>query len=165
MGGAEGHIDFGVWPKDLNAGLFDLWAVNLFTSVLPSLDSEASKVNCLVGRFEIEEGIMRPTALLIDTSRIQASGDGIIDFKKNTIDFRAAPRSKKPQMFSAQTPIRIQGRFKDFDLGVSAGGVAGTVFRMITSPVVVPFEWIFTENAPAGGEAACGEAWGDAAQR
>lgn len=165
MGGAEGHIDFAVWPKDLEAGLFDLWAVNLFTSVLPSLDSEASKVNCLVGRFALEDGIMRPTALLIDTSRVQASGDGTIDFKKNTIDFRAAPRSKRPQMFSAQTPIRVRGRFEDFELGVSTGALAGSVFRMITSPMVVPFEWVFTKNAPADGEEACREAWGDAAQR
>ncbi|MDJ0971752.1 MAG: AsmA family protein [Kiloniellales bacterium] len=165
MGGAEGHIDFGVWPKDLEADLFDLWAVNLFTSVLPSLDSEASTVNCLIGRFVIEDGMMRPTALLVDTSRIQASGDGTIDFKKNTIDFRAAPRSKRPEMFSAQTPIRVRGRFEDFELGVSTGALAGTVFRMITSPVVVPFEWIFTKNAPADGVEACREAWGDAAQR
>ncbi|MDJ0947037.1 MAG: AsmA family protein [Kiloniellales bacterium] len=165
MGGAEGHIDFAVWPKDLNAELFDLWAVNLFTSVLPSLDSEVSKVNCLVGRFRLEDGVMRPTALLVDTSRIQASADGTIDFKKNSIDFRAAPRSKRPEMFSAQTPIRVRGRLEDFELGVSTGAVAGTVFRMITSPVVVPFEWVFTKDAPADGEQACRDAWGDAAPR
>ena len=165
MGGAEGHVDFAVWPKDLEAGIFDLWAVNLFTSVLPSLDPEVSKVNCLVGRFGLEDGIMRTTALLIDTSRIQASADGIVDFKKNSIDLRAAPRSKRPEMFSAQTPIRVRGRLEDFELGVSTGAIAGTVFRMITSPVVVPFEWVFTKDAPADGEQACREAWSGTGER
>ncbi len=159
MAESNGHIDFAVWPADLDAGLFDLWAVNLFTSILPSLDSEASKVNCVVARFSLTDGIMRPTALLLDTSRIQASGDGTIDFTTNTIDFVAAPNSKSPQMFSAQTPIQVRGSFSDFDFGVKPGGLAGTAIRMITSPLVVPFQWTFSENVAADGEVACREAW------
>ncbi len=125
MVGANGHIDFAVWPRDLNAGLFDLWAVNLFTSVLPSLDPEASKVNCLVARFELQDGLMRPTPMLVDTTRIQATADGEIDFRDRSVKLRAAPRPKKPQMFSARTPIRIDGHFSDFALGTSPGGPAG----------------------------------------
>ena len=128
--------------------------------MLPSLDSQASKVNCLVARFTLEDGMMRPTALLVDTSRIQASGNGKIDFKTKTIDLSAAPKSKKPQMFSARTPIKVEGRFEDFEVGLKTGALAGTVVRMITSPVVVPFEWVFTKNEPADGKIACQKAWG-----
>ena len=160
MGGANGHINFAVWPKDLEAGIFDLWAVNLFTAIMPSLDSEASVVNCLVARFTLEDGIMRPDALLIDSSRIQASGDGTIDFVNNTIDFGASPRSKRPQLFSAQTPIAVKGRLEDFQVGLPSGALAGTVVRMITSPVVVPFQWVFTTNEPPDGRIACAKAWG-----
>ncbi len=160
MGGANGHINFAVWPKDLEAGIFDLWAVNLFTAIMPSLDSEASVVNCLVARFTLEDGIMRPDALLIDSSRIQASGDGKIDFVNNTIDFGASPRSKRPQLFSAQTPIAVKGRLEDFQVGLPRGALAGTVVRMITSPVVVPFQWVFTSNEPPDGKIACAKAWG-----
>ena len=157
---SNGHIDFAVWPRDLNAGLFDLWAVNLFTAVLPSLDSQASKVNCLVARFALEDGIMRPTALLVDTSRIQASGDGTIDFKSDRIDFTVAAKPKRPQMFSAQTPVRIQGQFSDFRVGVGSGALIGTVLLMLPRSLAVPFEWIFTENEPPDGKIACQNAWG-----
>jgi len=160
MAGSNGRIDFAVWPQDLNAGLFDLWAVNLFTAILPSLDSDSSNVNCVVGRFTLDEGLMRPSALLIDTSRIQASGDGTIDFRNNTIDFGAAPVSKRPQLFSAETPIRVAGHFSDFEVDLTASALAGTIVRMITGPVLLPFRWVFTENEPPDGSVACKKAWG-----
>nr|NDG06522.1 hypothetical protein [Oxalobacteraceae bacterium] len=39
----NGSIDIAVWPEKLQAGVFDLWAVNLFVALLPTLDP--SKVN------------------------------------------------------------------------------------------------------------------------
>ena len=164
MAGSNGYIDFAVWPKDLNAGLFDLWAVNLFTAVLPSLDSEQSTVNCVVGRFQLDDGVLSTTALLLDTSRIQASGEGTVDFRDNSIIFRAAPNSKQPQMFAARTPIEIRGKISDFEFGLQSGAIVGTAFRMITSPVVVPFQWIFEESVAADGVAACEQAWGRPAE-
>ena len=161
MHDSNGHIDFAVWPEDLNAGIFDLWAVNLFVALMPSLDSDAkSKVNCMVARFGIDAGIMRPTTLLIDSNRIQASGDGTIDFKTQTIDFKAKPQSKRPQMFSAQTPVQVKGQFSDFKVDLPPGALVGTTIRIITSPVVVPFKWVFTEKVPADGRIVCEQAWG-----
>jgi uncharacterized protein involved in outer membrane biogenesis len=157
---SNGHIDFALAPDDLNAGVFDLWAVNLFTALMPSLDDDKkSKVNCLVARFGIRDGVMRPNALLMDTSRIQASGDGTIDFRAETIDFLAKPKSKRPQMFSAKTPVQVRGTFSDFELGLPPGALIGSVIRMVSSPVVVPFQWIFTKKQPADGRIACREAW------
>ncbi len=161
MDASNGHIDFAIWPKNLDARLFDLWAVNLFVAMMPSLDSETrSKVNCLVARFNLRDGIMRPSALLIDSTNIQASGDGVIDFRSDTIDFRAVPEPKRPQMFSARTPVRVRGRIPDIKVALGTGAIIGTIIRMVTSPVVVPFQWIFTESEPADGQAACQRAWG-----
>jgi len=160
MEGANGYLNFDVRPKDLNAEIFDLWAVNLFLALMPSLDStQDSRVNCIVGRFQIDDGIMRPAALLVDSTRIQASGDGVIDFKTDTIDFRAAPKSKQPQMFSAKTPVQVTGKFSDFVIGLAPGAAFGTGVRIITSPIVVPFQWIFTEKVSPDGKVACELAW------
>ncbi len=159
MGDSSGHLEFAVWPRDLDAGLFDLWAVNLFTAMLPSLDSETSRVNCAVGRFRINDGLMVPVAILVDTSRIQASGKGTIDFKNDKIDFTAKPKPKRPQMFSAQTPIAVSGQFSDFKVGAAPGGIVGTAFRFVSSPFVAPFNWAFKEKKPVDGKLACEEAW------
>lgn len=160
MSGANGHIDLAVWPKDMNAGIFDLWAVNVFTAMLPSLDSDASKVNCVVGRFDIEGGLMEPSALLIDTSRVQASGNGTINFRENRLSFRAAPKPKRPEYFSIRTPVAVRGPFDDFKVQLSPFDLTGTAVRMAASPVVVTFERVFKDPKPADGQIACQEAWG-----
>jgi len=160
---SNGHINFAVWPEGINAAVFDLWSTNLLIYVLPLLDpSNRSEVNCLVARFQLEDGIMLPSAFLADTTRVQASATGVIDFRSQTIDFRVVPRPKRPQMFSAETPLQIQGAFSDFAVGVSPGSLLGTTVRIITSPVVVPFQWVFTKRPPADGEAACQRVWGRA---
>jgi len=83
MANANGQLDFAVWPKDLEAALFDLWAVNLMTAVLPSVDTEnTSKFNCIIARFKMEDGILTPEAILVDSTRVQASGSGAVDFKE-----------------------------------------------------------------------------------
>ena len=106
---------------------------------------------------------MEPSILLIDSTRVQASSTGVIDFKSETIDFQVVPQAKRPQLFSAQTPLRVQGNFSDFDVGIRPGALLGTTIRIITSPVVVPFQWVFTKRPAADGEAACQRAWGRAA--
>ncbi len=160
MASANGQLDFAVWPKDLEASLFDLWAVNLVTAVLPSVDSEnQSKFNCLIARFKVEDGIMTPEAILVDSTRIQASGNGSVNFKEETVTFTMAPKAKRPQMFSANTPIAVNGSFEEFDVGVAPGGIIGTVVRFTTSPVTTPFLWVFSEPVAEDGAAACAEAW------
>ena len=121
MAESNGHIDFAVWPADLDAGLFDLWAVNLFTSILPSLDSEASKVNCVVARFSLTDGIMRPTALLLDTSRIQASGDGTIDFHDQYDRLRGRAELEKPADVQRPDSDPGAGQFLRFRFRGEAG--------------------------------------------
>ena len=102
MDAANGHMDFAIWPDDLKAELFDLWAVNLFVAMMPSLDSkEKSKVNCVVARFNVQDGVMRPAAILIDSTNIQASGDGVIDFKANTEGIYGRPSRQNGHKCSA----------------------------------------------------------------
>jgi hypothetical protein len=57
MAHANGRIDFAVWPKNMHAGIFDLWAVNLFVALAPAVDpAKESKVNCALGRFNLHDG-------------------------------------------------------------------------------------------------------------
>ena len=157
---ANGNIDLAVWPEEINARLFDLWSTNLLVFVLPRLDTSAdSRVNCVITRFGIEDGLMQPNVIFVDTTRVQAAADGMIDLKERNLDFRIRPRSKRPEMFSAQTRLRVQGTFQDFSAGASPAAVAGSVVRIITSPIVVPFQWMFTDRPSADGELECREAW------
>jgi hypothetical protein len=102
---------------------------------------------------------MRPSVLFIDTTRVQAAGDGAVDFKSNTLDFRVVPRAKQPQLFSAETPLQVIGTFSDFSVGANPEAILASAVRILTSPWVVPFEWAFKRSPAADGEVACERAW------
>lgn len=156
MQNANGYIDFAVVPENFEANLFELWAVNLLTAVLPKLDSEAtSKVNCAVFRFDIKDGKMKEDAIFVDTSKMQVSGEAQVKFKTSEVYLAMAPKAKKAEFFSLATPIQVKGTFNDYKIGVPPGGLIGTALRFITSPIVVPIQRIFSERVAADGHAAC----------
>ncbi len=156
---ANGYIDFALVPKDFEAGLFELWAVNLLAAALPEVDSEkTSVVNCGVFQFDIKDGEMKEHAIFVDTTKMQVGGKAKADFKTEKVYLAMKPKAKKPEFFSLATPIQVKGTFTDYKVGVQPGGLIGTTFRFITSPVIVPIQRIFTERAPADGKAACSAA-------
>ena len=153
---ANGYIDFAIVPENFEANLFELWAVNLLSAVLPKLDSEAtSKVNCGVFRFDIKDGQMKEDAIFVDTTKMQVGGEAQVNFKTNEVNLAMAPKAKKAEFFSLATPIQVKGTFNDYKIGVQPGGLIGTALRFITSPIVVPIQRIFSERVAADGHAAC----------
>jgi hypothetical protein len=158
MSHANGRFDFAVWPRNLGAGVFDLWAVNLFLALLPEVDPSAgSQVNCAFGRFDLNDGTLKDEALVIDTSRVRVAGRGGVDFGDETLGFRFEPRAKAPQPFSLATPIEVTGTLTDFRVGPSAGDVLATVPRFLGSLFLVPFQWLGVELVPRDGSDVCAD--------
>lgn len=155
MAGASGQFDFAVWPTNMQADIFDLWAANLLLAILPSLDSESgSRVNCVVGVFDVTDGIMQQQRLLIDTTNVQVAGEGQVDFQDGEVDFMLIPNAKRPQMFVLGTPIRVSGNYRELGTSTSADQWARTAARFVTS-IFAPLKRLFTTPIPADGEAAC----------
>ncbi|WP_031480351.1 AsmA family protein [Maridesulfovibrio frigidus] len=155
MENANGYFRIGAKPEDMESGIIDLWAVNLFTAVMDNVSKEKSKINCALLRLDITDGIMTSETIMADTSKMRIFGKSSIDFKKRTIDLEVAPKPKRPEFFSLATPVAVHGTFKDFGIGVSGLDLVGTVVSFIVSPVVVPFERIFTKDLPTDGSDVC----------
>jgi hypothetical protein len=153
---ANGRIDFEVWPHDLKAGIFDLWAVNLFLALLPAVDPAAeSKVNCVIGRFDLRDGKLTQDQILLDTSRMRVGGKGTVDFGTEALYFRLVPTAKTPQFFSLATPIEVNGTITNFKIGVSGSDVLETSVRLFTSVIVVPLQKLFQRGVPRDGSDVC----------
>lgn len=156
MQNVNGHIDFGIWPEDLEAGIIDLWAVNLFTAILPHLDKEeTSKVNCIIGKYSLKDGLLQENQMVIDTTRMRVNGEARVDFKKEDVYLYLKSSGKKPEFFSLATPIEVKGKITDFKIGVAPGGLIGTSVRFITSPLHVPVRRLFSEDLPPEGSGIC----------
>ena len=156
LGKADGLFQVGVWPKDLETASFDLWAANLLFALLNSLASKTgSHVNCAVGDFVMQKGLMTSKELIIDTNKVRVSGEAKLNFAKRTITVKLQPRAKQPQFFNLETPIHISGTFDEASAGVSPGGLVGSVINFATSPVFAPLRRLFGDTLPEHGKDVC----------
>lgn len=153
----DGRIDVAVWPKNLQAGVFDLWAVNLLVALLPTIDPKnESVVNCAVGRFALKQGKLAQDQLVIDTSRMRVTGSASADFGSETVAMRLQPQAKNAQFLSLATPVEVSGSFGDFRVGPNPGDVMQTVVRLATSIFWVPLQKLFADKVPRDGADVCG---------
>jgi uncharacterized protein involved in outer membrane biogenesis len=155
LANANGYIDFSGRLENLKAGIIDLWAVNLIAAVVSKEEENQSKINCLVGRWTMKNGLLKPDVFLIDTTKIRICGKGQVDFKKEHIDLKMAPTPKKSEYFSLATPIEVNGKFSDFGVGLQPGGLIGTAVRFIVSPVSATIRRLFGKELPADGKDVC----------
>jgi len=152
----NGRIEFAVWPKNMQSGIFDMWAVNVLVALVPAVDpGKASKVNCAIGRFQLSDGKLVDRVILMDTSRMRVTGTGSADFSKENLELRMRPQAKTAQFLSLSTPISVSGTFSNFKIGVSPGDVVETVGRLATSIVWVPLQKIAGKKLPADGSDVC----------
>jgi len=152
----NGSIDIAVWPEKLPAGVFDLWAVNLFVALLPTLDpSSASVVNCGVGRFTLNDGKLVQKQLVIDTSRMRVNGEAQVNFTDEQLRIRMQPQAKTAQFLSLATPVEVNGSFNQFKVGPNPGDILQTIVRLATSIIWVPIQKLMGEKLPADGADVC----------
>ena len=158
----SGHIEFAVWPQNMQSGIFDLWAVNVLVALVPAVDpGKASKVNCAIGRFVLSDGILVDRSIIMDTSRMRVTGKGKADFGREVFALNMRPQAKTAQFLSLATPIQVGGTFSNFKVGVSPGDVLGTIGRLVTSILWVPLQKLAGNKIPADGADVCFPAPGD----
>lgn len=160
---SSGHVDFNLKPKSMEAGLIDMWFVNLFR-LLPFVFSSKSDAvfNCIVGRFDLRDGLMTPRTILIDTTTTRVQGGGWINLRDRKLEIMLYPEAKQPKLFSAPAPVSLSGGFDDFHAGVSKVDLFGTAFKFVTSPLRAPFKRLFSQSSPSDGADVCGQSLGRA---
>jgi hypothetical protein len=136
---ASGHAHFAIWPARFEAGVMDIWAMNVFTAAMPKVEGPgSSRINCIVGRLNSHEGIMSPELFVIDTTKVRAAGSGRIDMTQDSLDLVLVPRVKKAKLFSLDTPVLIQGTFSDFEVTVTSADLLRTTARLAFEVYYLP---------------------------
>jgi uncharacterized protein involved in outer membrane biogenesis len=144
----------------MQSGIFDMWAVNVLVALIPVVDpGKASKVNCAIGRFDLNDGKLVDRTILLDTGRIRVTGKGSADFGTETLNLRMRPQTKTAQFLSLATPIQVSGTFRNFKIGVSPGDVLETIGRLATSIIWVPLRKLAGKKIPRDGSDVCGESF------
>jgi len=112
-------------------------------------------MNCMVARFEVEDGLMESKKILLDSTDVLVHGRGSIDLGQRKLNLLFAPQAKLEKFLSISTPIRVSGPFDDFNVRVAGGGFVMTMFRWYMSLIYVPYKWLTGERFPADGLTTC----------
>ncbi|MDT3776735.1 AsmA-like C-terminal region-containing protein [Nitrospira sp. MA-1] len=115
---ASGHFELVDGPLELATKYIDLWAADLITTALTTAwkSESVTKLNCTVGYFDIEEGVVKSEDILIDSHRLTVAGIGKLDLADETMDLLLTPRPKDPSLFSLAHTVRITGPLTDPDV-------------------------------------------------
>ncbi len=153
---ANGQLDVAVWPTELRAGVFNFWSVNLLLTLLPMIDPRApSQVNCMVGRFDLKDGIVANDKIVIDTTAVRILGAGQANLATEDLSFVFRPRSKGIAVFRLQNPVRVSGTLGNQRIGLDPRDGFESTLRLIASPILWPIERLTLGPLPRDGADVC----------
>lgn len=153
---AGGHVDFAVWPTELRSGVFNLWSSNLLLTLLPLIDPGAeTQMNCIVGRFDLQDGKLSAETMIIDTTSVRVRGEGQANLATEQLSFVFRPRAKGLGLLRLQTPLRVGGTLHDQRFYFTENDVLESALRLIASPVLLPIERLRDGPQPRDGADVC----------
>jgi uncharacterized protein involved in outer membrane biogenesis len=156
---ADGFVSLAAWPENIETGVLDLWTANVVFALLPKSEAGTrSRLNCIVTRFDVEDGVMKSRTTLLDTTDTIIRGRGTIDLRAEQLDLLVWPQAKRERFLSVSTPVTVTGTFDDFGVGVEPVGIIGMLIKWYTSLVYVPYKWLTGQRFPADGTATCFDA-------
>ena len=148
---ASGRFELVDGPLELATKYIDLWAADLITTALTTAwkSESVTKLNCTVGYFDIEEGVVKSEDILIDSHRLTVAGIGKLNLADETLDVLLTPRPKDPSLFSLAHTVRITGPLSNPDvtsdkLRIAESGGWGLL------GLVTPMGWVIAIPQIAG---------------
>jgi len=102
-------------------------------------------VSCAFADMQAEQGVLRPRALVIETTDSTVWADGSVSLKGEALDLRAVVTPKDFSPLALRTPLLVKGTFKSPRISVEkaplARKVAGAVLLGLLNPLaaIVPF--------------------------
>ncbi|HYM33717.1 MAG TPA: AsmA family protein [Candidatus Cybelea sp.] len=96
---------------------------------------EDTKLNCMVSRFDIQNGLATSRALLMDTADVTMLGAGTVNFGSERLDLVLKPKPKETSLVNLAVPIDVSGTFKHPSILPNKAGVAKEVALGVASAI------------------------------
>jgi AsmA family protein len=140
---------------DLSALLVDLSGLEFGNALLSALGlPRRTTVDCLVGDFALEHGVVDTRALVLDTSEANVTGAGDINLRTERLDMQLRTQSKHFSIGSLPAPIDISGSLKHPSVApdaatLAARGGAAVALGVLLTPLaaLLPTIQFGTEDA------------------
>lgn len=77
-----------------------------------------AQVRCAAAAFDVNDGLMKTRALLLDTSDAVIYGDGSISLANESLDLTVRPYPKDKSILALRSPLKLAGSFRNPKAGV-----------------------------------------------
>ena len=137
LGNGSGGLDLYMTAGgNLSALLVDLSGFQFGKAILSALGVPTrAQVECFIGQWTLERGLLQTRVLLLDTSTNIVQGSGTVNLRDEAIRYQLKTDSKHFSIGSLPAPINITGTFKNPSimpdiaaLGIRGGIAAGLGF-------------------------------------
>ena len=111
LSSANGRVILVGGPGELGSRDLDLWAASLVRTMLSEewKKQDVTRLNCVVARIDVQDGVARTDSILIDTERITIAGSGTLDLDNEELDLLLKPNPKDATLVSLASPARVTG--------------------------------------------------------
>lgn len=123
---ADGEITLVIPKGEMREALAELTGIDLSRGLglILTKNEQQTEVRCGVANFTADNGDLKATTLLIDTTNVLITGQGQIDLKNETLDLSLRGQPKKVRIFRLRTPITLRGTLLKPKIGVQPGKLA-----------------------------------------
>ncbi|MFC5498308.1 AsmA family protein [Caenimonas terrae] len=97
-----------------------------------------AEVRCAAAAFDVNDGLMKTRALLLDTSDTVIYGDGSVSLANESLDLRVHPYPKHKGILSLRSPLKVGGTFSKPTAGVDKGALTGKAGVLLALGAVNP---------------------------
>eukprot|EP01037_Dinobryon_pediforme_P001392 gene1392-1413_t len=128
LAAGNGKLDLYMSGGNLSALLVDLSGLQFGNALLSALGiPDRAQLECMIGQFALQRGVLQTRTMLIDTSESLISGRGDIDIGRERLNYEIKTETKHFSIGSLPAPIGISGTFKSPSIGPDAAtlGIRG----------------------------------------
>jgi uncharacterized protein involved in outer membrane biogenesis len=141
MASLNGSIVLGVGPGTFKSRYTDMLGLGGLTDFIgQSLPrQETTQLNCLVTRFNVQDGVATGRPIVVDTARLTLFGRGTINLKNEQLDVRLNTHTKVTSLLSLLPPVQAGGTLAapSFSPDV-AGGAVDAVGDLLGDVISLP---------------------------
>ena len=121
---ADGKVGLVVEHGKISKLLMEQVALHVPEMVLQQITGdELIDIRCGVADFNVEHGVMKVGALVLDTEVTKIAGTGSVDLTKETFSLTLIPHAKHLSLFALRGPISVRGDLAHPDLAVDPSRV------------------------------------------
>ena len=154
----SGYAKFNIIPKSFGTKIVDIWATNIIFSIMPNiLRKSESKLNCIVGSLDANNGRITPKKMYIDTTNVRIRVTGYFDFASDRINLVFKPLPKRPQLFSLGIPITVTGTFENYRISTNVFQLYWLTVRIYYFAIDYLLQWFSENKVPSDGSDICGK--------